>query len=129
MIVNKITEQYLMYENMEIWEVKSLDEFFKAHESLKEIFEKEYGFKYEERNDSLRNFQDSDIMVITKLLDHFGDKFFVIFSNNDKAHSDLKYLQDKKIINFGMDIHVINPNRIYILEMDKTQDLKAYDTV
>lgn len=129
MIANKITEQYLMYENMEIWEVKSLDEFFKAHESLKEIFEKEYGFKYDERLNASTTFHDTDIMVIAKLLDYFGDKFFIVFSNNDKAHNDLKYLQDKKIINFGMDIHIINPNRIYVLEMDKTQDLKAYDTV
>lgn len=108
---------------------KSLDDFFKAHENLLEIFEKEYGFVYSERHKQSEGFKDSDITVITKLLDYFGDKWFFIFSNNDHHHQDLKTIQDKKIINFGMDIHVIHPTRIYVLEMDKTKDLKAYDTV
>lgn len=126
MTVTDFSDNYLLYENMSIWEVKSLDEFFKAHESLTEIFEKEYGFPYSKRSEH-SEFKDSDIMVISTLLDNFGDKSFFIFSYNDKHHNDLKAIQDKKIINFGIDIHVINPNRIYVLEMDKTKDLKMYD--
>lgn len=117
-----------MYENMSIWEIKSLDEFFKAHENLLEIFEKEYGFPFNKIKENEATFKDSEIMVVSKLLDHFGDKHFFIFSYNDKHHNGLKVLQDKKIINFGMDIHVINPSRIYVLEVDKTKDLKKYDT-
>lgn len=128
MTITDFNENYLMYENMSIWEIKSLDEFFKAHENLLEIFEKEYKFPFEKLNEQGSNFKDSDIMIVSKLLDHFGDKHFFVFSNNDKHHNGLKILQDKKVINFGMDIYVIHPTRIYVLEVDKTKDLKMYDT-
>ena len=128
MTVTDFSEKYLMYENMSIWEIKSLDEFFKADENLLEIFEKEYGFPFSKLSEQKENFKDSEIMVVSKLLDHFGDKYFFVFSDNDKHHNDLKMIQDKKIINFGMDIYVIHPNKIYVLEMDKTKDLKMYDT-
>lgn len=125
MTITDFRDNYLMYENMSIWELKSLDEIFKAHESMTEIFEKEYGFPFDKLNEQ-KNFKDTDIMVVSKLLDHFDKQFFV-FSYNDKHHNDLKALQDKKIVNFGLDIHVIHPKRIYVLEMDKTKDLKMYD--
>jgi len=38
-------------------------------------------------------------------------------------------LQDQKSIQFGMDIHVLNPNRIYVLMMDKSKNPALYDTV
>lgn len=129
MTITDFSSNYLKYDNMSIWEIKSLDELFKAHESMLEIFEKEYGFPYSSLPERKGEFKDSDITVVSKLLDHFGDKHFFVFSYNDKHHNDLKILQDKKTINFGIDIHVINPQRIYVLEMDKTQDLKVYDTV
>ena len=126
MTITDFSDNYLMYENMSIWELKSLEEFFKAHENLLEIFEKEYGFPFDKLKER-ENFTDSEIMIVSKLLDHFGDKQFFVFSNNDKHHNDLKGLQDKIFLNFGMDIHVIHPTRIYVLEMDKTKDLKMYD--
>ena len=129
MTITDFGSDYLKYDNMSIWELKALDDFFKAHESIKEIFEKEYGFPYSALAQHKENFKDSDMKVVSKLLDHFGDKYFFIFSYNDKHHNDLKILQDNKTINFGIDIHVINPHRIYVLEMDKTKDLKAYDTI
>lgn len=128
MTITDFNENYRMYENMSIWEIKSLNEFFKAHENLLEIFEKEYGFPFDKINEQGSNFSDSEIMIVSKLLDHFGDKHFYIFSDKDKHHTELKTLQDKNIINFGIDIHVIHPTRIYVLEMDKTKDLKMYDT-
>ena len=126
MTITDFSNNYLIYENMSIWEIKSLVEFFKAHESLLEIFEKEYGFPFDKLNEQ-QNFKDSDIEVVSKLLDHFDDKQFFVFSYNDKHHNDLKSLQDEKIVNFGLDIHVIHPERVYVLEMDKTKDLKMYD--
>lgn len=126
MIVTNLADDYLLFENMAIWEIKSFPEFFKAHENLLEIFEAEYGFPYSKLNEQA-DFKDTDIMIVSKLLDHFGDKHFFIFSYNDQNHHVLKGLQDKKIINFGIDIHVINPSRIYVLEMDKTKDLAKYD--
>lgn len=126
MTITDFRDNHLMYENMSIWELKSLDEIFKAHESMTEIFEKEYGFPFDKLNEQ-ENFKDSNIVVVSKLLDHFGDKQFFVFSYNDKHHNDLKVLQDEKIINFGLDVHVIHPKSIYVLEMDRTKDLKMYD--
>ncbi len=126
MIATNFGENYLLYENMEIWEVKSFPEFFKAHENLLEIFESEYGFPFD-KIDAQKNFDEPDIMIISKLLDYFGDKHFFVFSYNDANHNELKKLQDQKIINFGMDIYVIHPSRIYVLEMDKTKDMRMYD--
>ncbi|HNO70513.1 MAG TPA: hypothetical protein PKO16_01945 [Bacteroidia bacterium] len=126
MTITDFRDNHLMYENMSIWELKSLDEIFKAHESMTEIFEKEYGFPFDKLNEQ-ENFKDSNIVVVSKLLDHFGDKQFFVFSYNDKHHNDLKVLQDEKVINFGLDVHVIHPKSVYVLEMDRTKDLKMYD--
>lgn len=129
MTITGFATDYLKYENMSIWELRSLEELFKTHESMPEIFEKEYGFSFEKIKDQRDTLADSDIVAVSKLLDHFGDKQFFVFSYNDPHHNELKRLQDKKVINFGIDIHVIHPSRIYVLEMDKTRDLKGYDTV
>lgn len=126
MTITDFRDNHLMYDNMSIWELKSLDEIFKAHESMTEIFEKEYGFPFDKLNEQ-ENFKDSNIVVVSKLLDHFGDKQFFVFSYNDKHHNDLKVLQDEKVINFGLDVHVIHPKSVYVLEMDRTKDLKMYD--
>jgi len=127
MTVTDFSENYHLYENMAVWEIKSMEDFFKTHENLYEIFEKEYGFAYNKLNENKTNFTDTDVMLVSKLLDHFGDKEFFVFSYNDKHHTDLKRLQDNKVINFGMDIHMIHPSRIYVLEMDKTKDMMKYD--
>ena len=127
MIVTDFENKYLMYDNFEIWEISSLEEFFKSHQMMFEIFEKEYGIPFQERDNSDVKIADTDIVIVSKLLDYFEDKQFFVFSNNDLGHQGLKNLQDKKIINFGMDIYVLNPNKIYVLEMDKTKDPKMYD--
>lgn len=126
MTVTDFKDNYLMYENMSIWEVKTLQDFFKTDINLFDIFEKEYGFSFNELSQQ-ENFPDTPILVVSKLLDYFGDKQFFVFSNNDQHHHELKALQDKKVINFGIDIHVLHPTSIYVLEMDKTKDMKMYD--
>ena len=127
MTITNFSDNYYMYENMSIWEIKSLTEFFKAQESLFEIFEKEYGFPFNKLDEQASVFKESDIMIVSKLLNYFSDKYFLIFSYNDQHHNQLKNMQDRKIINFGIDIYVIHPKSIYVLEMDKTKDLKMYD--
>ena len=128
MIANDFNEKYLLFENMAIWDIPSMEDFFTSHNMMLEIFEKEYGFSYAQRYGKENNFTDGDIAVVEKLLDCFDDKHFFVFSYNDRNHAILKELQDKKVINFGMDIHVLNPKKIYVLEMDKTKDLQKYDT-
>ncbi|MBL7890776.1 MAG: hypothetical protein JNL24_14580 [Bacteroidia bacterium] len=129
MIVNDFNVNFNMYENMAIWQIANLDDFFKSHEMLEEIFKKEYGFPFNERIEEKNNFIDKDIEVTSKLLDYFGDKYFLVFTNKDSSHNILKELQDKKIINFGMDIYVLHPDKVYVLEMDKTKDLQKYDKI
>lgn len=126
MTITDFSDKYLMYENMSIWEIQSLSDFFKANDQLPAIFEEEYGFSYDRLKEQ-EQFNDSDITVVSKLLDRFGDKYFYVFSQNDSHHNELKDLQDRKIINFGMDIYVLHPSRIYVLEMDKSRDPKMYD--
>lgn len=118
-----------MYLNMSIWTVSTEEEFIKMHENLAEAFKQEYKFDYNERNNPYNKFNDSSKTVINKLLDYFNDKCFFVFEQNDENHLQLIMLQEKKIINFGIDINSIEPNKIYVLEMDKTTDLAAYDTV
>lgn len=128
MIATDFDEKFFMYENMAIWEIKSMDDFFSSHNMLKEIFENEYGFPYSQESANGIDLLDAGFSIVEKLLDCFRDKHFVVFSANDENHAILKGLQDKKKINFGMDIYVLHPRRIYVLEMDKTKDLQKYDT-
>ena len=128
MIATNFEEKFFMYENMAIWEVKSMDDFFSSHSMMMEIFEYEYGFPYSQESSKGIDFMGAGFAIVEKLLDCFRDKHFLVFSNNDENHAILRGLQDKKAINFGMDIYVLNPKRIYVLEMDKTKDLQKYDT-
>lgn len=129
MTIADFESKYLMYENMAIWEVKSLDHFFEDDEILQKIFQEEYKFPYSELEKHKLSFSDTPLMVVSRLLDYFGDKYFFVFESNNEHHNQLKRLQDKKIINFGMDIYVLNPERVYVLMLDKTKNLAAYDTI
>lgn len=129
MIASDFTNTCQLYENMALWEINSLEEFIKSDVFLPEIFKNEYGFDFEERNKTENKFTDNLVTVATKLLDYFSDKHFFVFQDGNPQHQELKALQDKKIIAFGMDIYVLHPNRTYALMMDKTRDIAKYDTL
>lgn len=129
MTISDFDVKYKQFENMAIWEIQSLDHFFEDDEMLTKIFEEEYGFPYSELALHKDTFADTPLMVVSRLLDYFGDKYFFVFENNNPHHAILKNLQDQKIINFGIDIHVVNPNRIYALMMDKSSNPAVYDTL
>ena len=129
MTITDYASKYRMFENMAIWEIKSLDHFFEDDEMLMKIFKEEYGFEYANLNENSKSFTDTPIMVVSKALDYFGDKYFFVFENNNKHHHELMKLQDNKTIQFGIDIHVLNPNRIYVLMMDKCKNPAVYDTL
>ena len=124
MIATDFSEKYYLYENMAIWEISSMDDFFSSHSMMLEIFENEYGFPYSEESAKGINLLDAGFAIVEKLLDCFSDKHFVVFSANDENHGILIGLRNRKIINFGMDIYALNPEKIYVLEMDKTKDLQ-----
>jgi hypothetical protein len=127
MVATDFDEKYFMYENMAIWEIRSMDEFFDSHSMMREIFRNEYGVPYSQESAAGIDLLGAGFAIVEKLLDCFRDKHFVVFSSDDENHAILRSLQDKKIINFGMDIYVLNPSRIYVLEMDKTKDPQMYD--
>lgn len=129
MIITDFKDNYLMYENMVIREIASLEEFLDIHEMLYQIFKDEYGFAYQERKNPENNFSDTPIEAMNKLLDYFGDKYFYIFMVGDLHFNSLVTLQDKKIFNFGIDLNKLDKEKIYMMEMDKTKDLKKYDTI
>ena len=129
MTVTDFDKNYRLFENMAIWEIQDLDHFFEGEEPMLNIFKDEYGFEYSGLPNHKDTFTDTPFMVVSRVLDYFGDKHFFVFENNNKHHHDLMKLQDQKIIQFGMDIHVLNPNRIYVLMMDKSKNPALYDTV
>lgn len=129
MTITDFDKNYRLYENMAIWEIKDLPHFFEGEEPLLNIFKEEYGFDYSEIDAHKETFTDTPYTVVSKVLDYFGDKYFFVFENENKHHQDLMSLQDQKIIQFGMDIYVLNPTRIYVLMMDKTTNLALYDTL
>lgn len=127
MTISDFEKNYKIYENMAIWEISSLEEFMDGDVLLPQIFKEEYKFEWNDKNDPANHFSDPDMVVINKLLDYYGDKYFFVFSYNDPQHQMLKNLQDQKIINFGVDIYMIHPKKIYVLMMDRSQDPAAYD--
>jgi hypothetical protein len=129
MITTDFANNYVRYDNFELWEIGSLEDLMKGDELLPRIFKEEYGFAYDERNKPGNVLTDDLATTARKLLAYFGDKHFFIFSNGDDGHRELMDLQDRKIMSFGIDIHVIHPARAYALIMDKSMDLSRYDTL
>ena len=127
MIATNFDEKYFMYDNFAIWEIRSMDDFFDSHSMMREIFENEYGAPFSQKSTAEFDFMGAGFAIIEKLLDCFRDKHFFVFSSDDENHAILKGLQDRKTINFGMDIYVLNPTRIYVLEMDKSKDPQMSD--
>jgi hypothetical protein len=127
MIVANFYPVYHMYDNMQLWEVNNKEQFFKTNEQLAEIFAMEYGFPYAEINET--NFKDELRMLVTKLLDYFEDKSFFVFEKDDQSFLELYQLQHEKKVNFGIDLMSLMPEKVYVMEMDKTQDLQKYDTL
>ncbi|MCX6297313.1 MAG: hypothetical protein NTX97_14885 [Bacteroidetes bacterium] len=123
MIVSNLKTDFHLYENMAIWEIENLESFLNAHGLLKEIFVREYRMLFERRFNAENSFTDSDIIVVGKLLNHFADKYFVVFENSDPNYFLLKEFQEKAILDFGRDMNVLDQTKIYVLEMDKKKDL------
>lgn len=129
MTIGNYEEDYARYENMAIWEIKSLADFLDDDAVYQEIFKKEYGFAWSEFPEQKASFTDTPIMVVSRILDYFGDKYFFVFERDNEHHNQLKRLQDKKIVNFGIDIYLMAPGKVFVLMMDKSKNPAAYDTI
>lgn len=121
MLVNDFKNKVTEFKNFEIWEVPSMQDFFKGNSILKTIFETDYKMKLADLKDRRHEIQETDLAIMHKLLDQVGDKYFFIFTHLDPNHLELIMVQDMKLMNFGMDISKIKNNCVYIMIMDKVK--------
>ncbi len=119
MLVNEFSETCQLYTDFQIWEIASINDFFKGNEILSTIFHDHYKIPIEELKDRRSEIADSDLEIITKLLSLVDDKSFFIFTLHDENHLELIKMQQLKIMNFGIDINTIKGYCVYVVIMDK----------
>ncbi len=119
MIVSEFSETCVMYENFEIWEIDSIDSFFKGNEVLATIFKDTYEMPIEEFKTRRGEIEDTDFDIMGNLLRLVDDKSFFIFTLHDENHLELVKMQQMKIMNFGVDIKEVKGDCVYVVIMDK----------
>ncbi len=121
MIVKGFSQNCKDYENYAVWDIENMDSFFDGSDVLSEIFENDYKFPRAEYKARREEIADTDIEVMSKLLDQIGDKHFFIFTLHDDNHMELIRMQETGVMNFGMDIKNIHGDHVYIIMMDKIE--------
>jgi len=119
MLVSEFGETYRLYTDFQVWEIKSMTDFFDGSNILSTIFNDMYGFYVEELEDRRSEIEDSNLEIMAKLLKTVGDKSFFIFTLHDENHLELVKMQKLKIMNFGVDIEQIKQDCVYVIIMDK----------
>lgn len=119
MLVTEFSETCFQYTHFEVWQIDNLDAFFKGNTILEKIFEDYYKMPLIDLKTKRSDIQDSDIMIITKLLAQVDDKHFFIFTLHDENHLELIKMQKLNIMNFGLDIEKISPDKVFVMLMDK----------
>ncbi|MCP4442575.1 MAG: hypothetical protein GY810_27015 [Aureispira sp.] len=122
MLVSKFSETYRLYSGFQIWEIKSMTDFFKGSEILPTIFKDIYNVSVEELEAKTVEVPDSNYNIINKLLGLVDNKSFFVFTLHDENHLDLVKMQAMKAMNFGVDIEQIKPDCVYAIIMDKMQN-------
>lgn len=125
MLIQDIKNNIHQFENFEIWEVSDLNDFFKGNGILKLIFEKEYNMKLEALASQRDSLPESDLALMSALLDMVADKYFFVFTHHDPNHFSLIELQASKVMNFGLDIAHVSTDKVYILIMDKLKKVSV----
>ncbi|HRP61510.1 MAG TPA: hypothetical protein PK833_14655 [Vicingus sp.] len=119
MLANEFSETCFQYENFMVWEIENMDAFFKGNEVLKTIFEDCYKIPFKDFKDRRKEIQETDLQMMTKLLNYVDDKHFFIFTIHDENHLELVKMQRMKIMDFGLNIEDIRKDRVYVMIMDK----------
>ncbi|CAG0958893.1 hypothetical protein FLAV_00589 [Flavobacteriales bacterium] len=119
MLVTEFSETCFQYSHFEVWQIDNLDAFFKGNTILEKIFEDYYKMPLVDLKTKRSDIQDTDIMIITKLLAQVDDKHFFIFTLHDENHLELIKMQKLNIMNFGLDIEKISPDKVFVMLMDK----------
>lgn len=107
------------FQNFEVWDVENINAFFKGNGVIKEIFEKEYKIPFKDFYNRRSEIKENNLELINTILDHINDKHFLVFTKGDPNHNDLIYMQEAKIMTFGINIANIDLSHVYIIIMDK----------
>lgn len=121
MLASEFNETCQQYENFMVWEVKDLNDFFSGNEILPKIFLDYYKFPISDLKKRRNEIPENDLHIISRMLANVDDKHFFIFTIHDENHLELVKMQRMKVMNFGIDIEKIEPNKVYIMIMDKKQ--------
>lgn len=119
MLVTEFSETCFQYNNFEVWQIDSLDDFFKGNSILSKVFEDHYKMPLSDLKSKRAEIPDSDMHIINRLLSQVDDKHFFIFTLHDENHLELIKMQRLKIMNFGIDIEQIKPDKVFVMLMDK----------
>jgi len=119
MIVSDFGETYGQYQGFEVWEIESIDAFFKGNEILATIFQDFYKIPLDEFVERREEIPHSDFDIMENMLTLVGDKSFFLFTLHDENHLELISLQSRRIMNFGLDIGKIKNDHVYAMIMDK----------
>lgn len=119
MLVQDFREACFQYSNFEIWKVESMAAFFNGSEVLPLAFEQLFQMPLSEFQERRSEIARTDMEIMEHILDHIGDKHFLIFTYHSPNHGILVDLQDKGVMNFGLDINDVRQDCVYICIMDK----------
>lgn len=119
MLANEFSDTCFQYENFMVWEIENMDTFFKGNEVLKTIFEDCYKIPFKDFKERRNEIKENDLHMMTKMLNYVDDKHFFIFTIHDENHMELVKMQRMKIMNFGLNIEELKPDRVYVMIMDK----------
>ncbi|MCB0379988.1 MAG: hypothetical protein KDD24_01945 [Flavobacteriales bacterium] len=119
MLANEFSETCFQYENFMVWDIENVDAFFKGNEVLKTIFEDCYKIPFKDYKERRTEIQETDLQMMTKLLNYVDDKHFFIFTIHDENHMELVKMQRSKIMDFGLNIEDIRNDHVYVMIMDK----------
>lgn len=119
MLTNEFSETCFQYENFMVWDIENMNSFFKGNEVLVTIFEDCYKMPFKELTARRKEIQETDLQMMTKILNYVDDKHFLIFTIHDENHLELVKMQRLKVMDFGLNIEEIKKDRVYVMIMDK----------
>lgn len=124
MLVQNFSDNPSQFEDFEVWEIENMQSFFDCNGVIKEIFENEYKMKVSEFDKKRNELPETNMGIITGILDQVGDKHFFVFTAYDKNHSELIAMQTSGQMNFGINIEDISNEKVYFLVMDKRKETR-----
>ncbi len=119
MIVKNFKDTCAEYDNFQLWDIENMDAFLNGNGIFEEIFKNDYKMSISEFNTKRSEISASNMEIMESMLDQIGDKHFYIFTYHNDNHAELVYMQDSKVMNFGININEIDPEHVYVIIMDK----------